>query len=405
MSDLEIIVKVSNLNKIYYLYDKPIDRLKETLHPFRKKYHHEFKALENIDFQILKGRTIGILGKNGSGKSTLLKILTGVLTPSSGSVEVKGRIAALLELGAGFNPELSGYDNIFLNGALMGLTAEEMRPKIDDIVKFADIGEFIYQPVKMYSSGMFARLAFAVAINVEPEVLIVDEALSVGDISFQQKCIERIREMLSEGMTFIFVSHDISSLKSICKEALWIHQGKMIQYGDIGTVADSYVQSILGQVQTDGHHFESKLSADVNILNVEVKDNNNDSKEYFEFGDSVTISSNLYVNKDMKNLIVAFYIKNKFSMEVIGTNNIYEGFPLENLSASDKLEVRFRFENRLMAGEYTVTVLVTDSLNSNKYFDWRDGAAKFTVFEDKDNPRWSLVSVPVQVEVKHDPKI
>ena len=173
-------IKVSHLTKIYKLYDKPIDRLKESLHPLKKKYHKDFYALSDINFEIKKGETVGIIGKNGAGKSTLLKIITGVLTPSSGHVHVNGRIASLLELGAGFNPEYTGIENIYLQGTLMGYNHEEMEAKIDDILAFADIGDFIHQPVKMYSSGMFARLAFAVAINVDPDILIVDEVLSVG---------------------------------------------------------------------------------------------------------------------------------------------------------------------------------------------------------------------------------
>ena len=184
-------IKVTNLSKVYKLYDKPADRLKESLHPLKKKYHKEFYALNDVSFEIKKGETVGIIGKNGAGKSTLLKIITGVLTPSGGHVHVNGRIASLLELGAGFNPEYTGVENIYLQGTLMGYTKEEMESKIQAILDFADIGDFVYQPVKSYSSGMFARLAFAVAINVEPDILIVDEALSVGDVFFQNKCFKK----------------------------------------------------------------------------------------------------------------------------------------------------------------------------------------------------------------------
>ena len=180
-----IAIKVKNLTKLYHLYNKPQDRVKEALNPFKKSYHHDFYAMNDVTFEIKKGETVGIIGKNGAGKSTLLKMITGVLTPTSGEVEVNGKIASLLELGAGFNPEMTGIENIYLNGTIMGFTKEEMDSKVDAILEFADIGEFIYQPVKMYSSGMFARLAFSVAINVEPDALIVDEALSVGDMAFQ----------------------------------------------------------------------------------------------------------------------------------------------------------------------------------------------------------------------------
>lgn len=189
-----IAIKVQNLTKVYKLYDKPIDRLKEALHPLKKKYHKDSYALNDVSFEIKKGETVGIIGKNGAGKSTLLKIITGVLTPTSGHVHVNGRIASLLELGAGFNPEYTGIENIYLQGTLMGYSHEEMKAKVDEILAFADIGDFVYQPVKMYSSGMFARLAFAVAINVDPDILIVDEVLSVGDIAFQSKCFNKFKE-------------------------------------------------------------------------------------------------------------------------------------------------------------------------------------------------------------------
>ena len=192
MQDTTILV--NGISKIYKLYEKPIDRLKESLHPFKKKYHKEFYALKDITFEIEKGETVGIIGKNGSGKSTLLKIITGVLSPTNGSTTVKGKVSALLELGAGFNPEFTGLQNIYLNGTMMGYTKEEIDQRVGAILEFADIGDFIYQPVKTYSSGMFVRLAFAVAINVDPDILIVDEALSVGDIFFQLKCYKKFEE-------------------------------------------------------------------------------------------------------------------------------------------------------------------------------------------------------------------
>ena len=196
-----IAITINHLTKVYKLYDRPVDRLKESLHPLKKKYHKDFYALNDVSFEIKKGETVGIIGKNGAGKSTLLKIITGVLTPTSGSIHVNGRIASLLELGAGFNLEYTGLENIYFQGTLMGFSHEEMEAKIGEIVDFADIGDFIHQSVKMYSSGMFARLAFAVAINVEPDILIVDEALSVGDMRFQQKCYRKFREFQEANKT------------------------------------------------------------------------------------------------------------------------------------------------------------------------------------------------------------
>ena len=238
-------IKVSHLTKVYKLYDKPIDRLKESLHPLKKSYHKDFYALNDVSFEIKKGETVGIIGKNGAGKSTLLKIITGVLTPSSGHVHVNGRIASLLELGAGFNPEYTGVENIYLQGTLMGYSHSEMETKIDEILSFADIGDFVYQPVKMYSSGMFARLAFAVAINVEPDILIVDEALSVGDARFQSKSIKKMEEIRDNGTTILFVSHATEQIKRFCTKAIWIENATVKLIGDPAIVTDKYIDNLV----------------------------------------------------------------------------------------------------------------------------------------------------------------
>jgi ABC-type polysaccharide/polyol phosphate transport system ATPase subunit/MoaA/NifB/PqqE/SkfB family radical SAM enzyme len=223
--DPEIAISVRNLTKIYKLYNSPQDRLKEALNPFRRKFHKDFYALNDVSFEIKKGETVGIIGQNGSGKSTLLKIITGVLTPSNGAVSVNGSISALLELGAGFNPDLTGIENIYFHGTLMGFTNEQITARIDDILAFADIGDYVNQPVKTYSSGMFVRLAFSVAVIAKPDILIVDEALSVGDIFFQQKCYAKMREILSAGTTCLFVSHDTKAFTNICNHAILLRNG------------------------------------------------------------------------------------------------------------------------------------------------------------------------------------
>jgi lipopolysaccharide transport system ATP-binding protein len=237
----DIAIDVSKVTKIYKLYDKPQDRLKEALHPFGKNYHRDFYALRDVSFRVHKGETVGIIGKNGAGKSTLLKIITGVLTPTSGDVSVFGKVASLLELGAGFNPEMTGLENIYLNGTLMGYTKEEMDKRVDAIIAFANIGEFIHQPVKMYSSGMFARLAFSVAINVDADILIVDEALSVGDMLFQAKCIAKMTEMMQQGTTILFVSHDIHAVRSLCTKGVYLENGGVKFFGSAGEAVDMYI--------------------------------------------------------------------------------------------------------------------------------------------------------------------
>jgi len=235
-----VVIKVSNVTKIYHLYDKPQDRLKEALHPLRKLYSEDFYALKDINFEIRKGERIGIVGKNGAGKSTLLKIIAGVLTPSSGEIKVQGKISSLLELGAGFNPEMTGFDNIYFHGTIMGFSKEEIDNKLDDIINFADIGEFIYQPVKSYSSGMFARLAFSVAVSVEPDILIVDEALSVGDMFFVEKCINKINSIIGNKTTLIFVSHDLTTMKRVVNRCILLKEGKVKYDDDILFVLNKY---------------------------------------------------------------------------------------------------------------------------------------------------------------------
>lgn len=234
-------IVLENLTKCYKLYAKPFDRVKEAFSLSKKIYSTEKCVLHNLSATIEKGDVIGIIGTNGAGKSTLLKIITGVLSPTHGKVEIEGKIAALLELGAGFNPEFTGIKNIYLNGTMMGFSRNEMEKKLQGIIEFADIGDFIYQPVKTYSSGMFARLAFAVAINVEPDILIVDEALSVGDIRFQMKCMDKMKSMMDSGTTILFVSHDINAIRRFCTKCIWLRDGEMQVYSETNEVCDMYM--------------------------------------------------------------------------------------------------------------------------------------------------------------------
>lgn len=238
---------VEHLNKIYHLYDSPTARLKEALHPFRRKYHHDFYALNDVSFSVEQGEVLGIIGKNGCGKSTLLKILAGVLTPTSGTVSVNGSVSALLELGGGFNPEFTGLENVYFSSAIMGYTREQVEKNLDEILAFADIGEFIQQPVKIYSSGMYVRLAFAVAINVQPDILIVDEALAVGDEAFQRKCYAKIEAIQSEGATIIFVSHAAGIIIELCDWAILLDQSELILSGSPKTVVAKYHQLLYAQ--------------------------------------------------------------------------------------------------------------------------------------------------------------
>ena len=234
-------VEIHHLSKIYKLYASPSDRLKETFHLLRKKYHQDFYALDNVSFDVKKGSTVGIIGQNGAGKSTLLKILTGVLTPSSGQYKIHGKVSSLLELGAGFNPDLTGLENIYFNGVMFGFSRKEIEARLDDILAFADIGAFIHQKVRTYSSGMFVRLAFAVAVQVDPDILIVDEALSVGDMRFQQKCFRRMKAFRESGKTVIFVTHDQGTVTNFCDYVYWFKEGKIVAHGEPVEVVKKYI--------------------------------------------------------------------------------------------------------------------------------------------------------------------
>lgn len=278
----DIAIQVRGVSKSFRIYDKPQDRLKQSLFQWRK-YYSEFTALDDISFNIHKGQTIGIVGRNGSGKSTLLEVICGTLTPTTGTVEVKGRLAALLELGAGFNPEFTGKENIFINASVLGLTEKEIRDKYDQITAFAEIGDFIDQPVKTYSSGMFVRLAFAIQANVDPEILIVDEALSVGDAYFVHKCMLRFNQLQETGTTILFVSHDSTAVKTLCDHAIWLDNGKIMYFGDASQAVDRYLAAVKKQPvvmdfvsdkgpideQTEGHVLKSDASGETTIPNID----------------------------------------------------------------------------------------------------------------------------------------
>lgn len=396
-------VQVENISKHYKLYEDQTDRLKEVLSPTQKKYHKDFYALNNVSFQVNKGETLGILGKNGSGKSTLLKIITGVLTPTSGNVSIKGKVAALLELGAGFNPEYTGIENIYLNGMLMGFPKDEMNLKLESILQFADIGDFVYQPVKNYSSGMFARLAFAVAINVEPEVLIIDEALSVGDIFFQQKCFEKIKSMKKDGVTILFVSHDVTSISTLCDRCVLLNNGEVYSIGVPRVIINDFVKLY----NTDGE-IEKK------IKKLDGKSTSflpsNDSIEEYRYGDKTAVIKEIEclssddVNnnwlvytledfkfkvtieffEDCKNPTLAFYIKNKKGLEMYSGNTHYLNKNIGPVRQGSKIVVTFSQKMMLAPDEYVVSVGLSDFVNGmSRPLDRRYDVDKITVKSER----------------------
>jgi ABC-type polysaccharide/polyol phosphate transport system ATPase subunit len=367
-------IKVSHLTKVYKLYDKPIDRLKESLHPLKKQYHKDFYALNDVSFEIKKGETVGIIGKNGAGKSTLLKIITGVLTPTSGHVHVNGRIASLLELGAGFNPEYTGIENIYLQGTLMGYTHSEMEAKIDEILAFADIGDFVHQPVKMYSSGMFARLAFSVAINVDPDILIVDEALSVGDMAFQEKCILKMKSMLNAQRSILFVSHSLPSIRNFCHKAIWIKDGKMIMNNEANIVCEAYTEFMKQSIATQ--KIEKKVLQNIENLEktiqiLEVKT----SKESYITDDDIEITIKLQFNKQTLDYAIGILIYDDEGKIVTLFNTIRDDIVLGKIFSYVKLIIP---KNDFLSGEYFISISISDS-NAMFAYDFEQYIESFTI--------------------------
>jgi len=401
-------IKVNNLTKIYKLYDSPKDRFKEALNPFGKKYYHDFYALKDISFEVKKGETVGIIGKNGSGKSTLLKILTGVLTPTSGSYCVNGKVSSLLELGTGFNPELTGVENVYFNATLLGYTKEEIDKKLDDILSFADIGEFVHQPVKTYSSGMYVRLAFAVAINVDPEVLIVDEALAVGDAAFQMKCIDRINKMIENGVTLLFVSHDPGAVKRLCKRAILLEKGNMIKVGNPEEVFDLYnamladenlSNTVVKELDT-GHVQTISGTGEAKVTNVEILNSKGMPETVFEVGEPVAMKIDVSVNNDLPRLVLGFMIKDRLGQVMFGTNTYHTKQIIEQAKKGEKYVFLITFNMNLGVGDYSVsTALVSSDTHLEDNYEWKDYAMIFKVVNVHNNIFIGLNWLPVNIDI------
>lgn len=420
-------IKIEHLSKVYKIFDKPTDRVKEALNPFRKRYSRDFYALNDVSLTITKGETVGIIGKNGAGKSTILKIITGVLTPTSGSVQVNGRIASLLELGAGFNPEMTGIENIYLNGTIMGYSKEEMDDRLQDIIDFADIGEFIHQPVKMYSSGMFARLAFAVNVNVTPDILIVDEALSVGDVFFQNKCFKRMDTLKKSGVTVLFVSHDIGSIRQLCDKCLWLENGGMRQYGNVEEVAAAYfneqlsLQNKLNQDTVEdfvSNHdidvFEGKKYLELPLISSKHGLMNDDvtikSLSFYENGEERLVLENghRYVaryavefKKGFENLIFGFVMENNKGIAVIGINSwMASGGKNIAIKKPGTAVVSFEFLlPKILQGTYTISPAVAQGNQlENVQLTWLENTISIDIRNSGYN--CSVIEIDSDVEVK-----
>lgn len=408
-SDSDVAIKVENLSKCYQIYDKPHDRLKQFLVKGRK-FYREFWALNDVSFEIKKGETVGIIGRNGSGKSTLLQMICGTLNPTSGSVQTHGRIAALLELGSGFNPEFTGRENIYMNAAVLGLSIEETDARYDKIVEFADIGNFIGQPVKTYSSGMMVRLAFSVAIHVEPDILIVDEALSVGDAYFQAKCAKMIQGIIARGSTVLFVSHDTASVKSLCSRALLLESGRSKYLGDVNTAVEKYYSALIESQRTDRgaeevapqtRNVSSKFSdgADAfqsmasfqrikngaaEFINVGLVDENGKLIDSADFGQTVVLRQIVNVHKDIPILGLAYHIRDKNGQDIIYSDTGIEGNKhLIDVRAGSVYVVEWAFTAHLREGSYVISSMLAQPVNLNigdvVVVDFVPISAKFTL--------------------------
>ena len=428
--DDSLAISIKNVSKKYRLFDSIQERMKEALHPFRKKYHREFWALKNISFDVEKGTTLGIIGQNGSGKSTLLQIICSVLQATEGEVSVNGRVAALLELGAGFNPEFTGRENVRFNGSVMGFSADEMSERLPLIEKFADIGEFMDQPVKVYSSGMFARLAFATAINVDPEILVIDEAFSVGDAKFQQKCFGKFRDFQNSGKTILFVSHDSNAILKNCNYAILLEKGGNICEGSPNEVVRNYQNLILtGSTQIKGTVGEDqKIIEDINYSSLsnekEIKIDNfisdftcgdvlgsrqGYSKNEYRFGDGrskiidcLFISGNqvdpvsifsgenleIYLKvrffEDIEEPAFGFGIKSVEGIMLYANNTRFAQMCLEPVQKDDVVIIKFSFRINLHAGEYFFDFGSGEKVGATGVpLDFRNGVFHLTVLERK----------------------
>ena len=437
----EIAIAINGLGKCYQIYEKPHHRLLQMLlGRFDKKYFREFWALRDVSFSIPRGKVVGILGKNGAGKSTLLQIICGTLASTRGDLKVNGRVAALLELGSGFNPEFTGIENIFLNGQILGLSREEVSRKLDDILSFADIGDFVNQPVKTYSSGMFARLAFSVAVNVEPDILIVDEALSVGDAWFQHKSMARMRALMESGCSVLFVSHSIDAVRALCDEAVWLENGTVKMQGGVTEVTNAYMNDVFIEhnriilqnaqqaeknvVAPDLNDAEHVIQQDVAasienaqssslengldggaILSVQAKQLRNAQGlvvDHLQQGEEFSLEFELKIHQVVKNISVGFLIKDQFGQELTGES--YFNTHRHSLDFSAGQVARFIFKSQMLlrgGQSYSVALRV----NQVSRWDRSDNvivladelAMVFDVLVDSNDPMWFKFKMPFEV--------
>jgi ABC-type polysaccharide/polyol phosphate transport system ATPase subunit len=419
-------VEFQAVSKSYAMYRAPGDRLKELASFNRLKRHTDFWALHDATFEIRRGETFCIIGENGSGKSTLLQIVAGILEPSSGCVEVHGRVSALLELGAGFNPEFSGRDNVYLNGSILGLTTRQIDQRYRDIESFAEIGEFIRQPVKTYSSGMVVRLAFAVAIHVDPEILLVDEALAVGDIYFRQRCMRKVHELRARGVTILFVSHAVGDVKAIGDRVLWLERGRIAEIGDPAAVVSHYLAAM---TEKDSSYRQSDSSAATprategavcapeivetipnidhrfgdgraEILGIAVLDEQGRPLQLLEPSSSIVVRISARARQSIPMPMVGFMLRNQLGMDFAGTNTAREGSQLPPLHSGDTVTVDFHLElPELYPASFSFSPAIADGpLTGYAMCDWIDNAIALQMSRTE-GQIYGYVHLPCRVEI------
>ena len=425
----EYAISVEHISKVYKLYRGKADRLKDALHLTRQKNYDEFYALSDVNFTVKKGETVGLIGTNGAGKSTLLKLLTGVLTPSEGQIEVNGKVSALLELGAGFNGEYTGLENIYFNGTLMGYTREQMEKKVPEILEFAGIGDYVYQPVKTYSSGMFARLAFALAINVEPDILVVDEALSVGDIYFQSRCFKKMDDIKKNGTTILLVTHDMSSVIKYCDKVVLLNHGKVVKEGNPKQMVDIYKKILVNQYDenedTDGAEKKDALTVNKGswMSQLSLNDKNtiygNGKAKIIDFGffdengriTGMVLKKSIFSFKvkvefyeDIEYPILTYTVKNARGAEITGTNTMFEKVDFPLAKKGEQYVVTFTQKALLQGGDYLVSFGCTGYENGQfTVYDRHYDVVNLTIVSEQNTVGTFDMDSKVTVErVEHD---
>jgi ABC-type polysaccharide/polyol phosphate transport system ATPase subunit len=418
------VVEFRNVSKSYAIYQSPGDRLKELFSFSRRKRHADFWALRDISFEVHRGETFCIVGENGSGKSTLLQIIAGILRPTSGDVAVAGRVSALLELGAGFNPEFTGRDNVYLNGSILGLSTRQIEQRYKEIESFAEIGDFINQPVKTYSSGMVVRLAFAVAINVDPDILLVDEALAVGDIYFRQRCMRKVHELRARGVTILFVSHATSDVKAIGDRALWLERGRLMDLGETDRVIAKYLAAMVEKDSTyqKGHPEprrakEGKTRAPeivetipnidhrygdgrAEILGIAVLDEIGRPLSMLEPESRAVVRISVRAKADVPLPMVGFMLRNQMGMDFAGTNTAREGHELPPLETGDIVTVDFHVDlPQLYPGSFSFSPAIANgTLHHYEMCDWIDNAVALQM-DRSEGQVYGYLHLPCRIEV------